>query len=71
VMVEVRKRPDRRPLSLAVYRRLAACLPASDPSLTSVHAQTRHPHLIHQRLPGGRIVQYYDTLDSEALSKPS
>jgi len=45
VMVEVRKRPDRRPPSLAVYRRGdAACLPASDSILTSVHAQTLHPY---------------------------
>ena len=41
MMVEVTKRPDRRPPSLVVYRRLTACLPSSDPisQLTSVHAQ--------------------------------
>jgi len=46
VMVEVTKRPDRRPPSLAVYRRLAACLLASNPisQFISVHAQTLHPH---------------------------
>ena len=67
MMAEVRKRPDRRPPLLAVYTRLAACESASDPILTSVHAQTLHP----QRLHVGRIVQYYDTLDKEVLCKPS
>jgi len=56
VVVEVTKRPDRRPPSHAVYRRLAstACLPVSDPigQLTPVPAQDiPHSHLHWLRSP--------------------
>ena len=72
VMVRVTKRSDRRPASLAVYKRLAStacwqCL-IRLVYLTSLYAQTLDPHA---RLHLLWIVRYRESLNSEALSKPS